>query len=97
MDPATATSRSEEEREALAAAARESMRHQILDLLAKRELLDGDELEACPRCGERLIVVSQQATWVRNRDTRERICAPCGTELALLDLMGPSHDIGGEG
>jgi DNA-directed RNA polymerase subunit RPC12/RpoP len=97
MDPATTTSRSHEEREALAGAARESMRRQTLDLLEKRHLLDSDELEACPRCGERLIVVSQQATWIRDRASRERICAPCGTELALLDLMGPSHDIGGEG
>jgi hypothetical protein len=73
------------------------MRHQILDLLEKRGCLDSPELEACPRCGDRLIVISQQATWVKDRETGQRICAPCGTEKALLDLMGLSYELGGEG
>jgi uncharacterized protein with PIN domain len=97
MDPATIVSRSQEEQEALASAARESMRRQILDLLATRGCLDSPDLQACPRCGERLILVAQQATWVKNRETGDRICAPCGTEKALLDLMAPAYELGGEG
>lgn len=94
---ATITSRTQEEQEALASAARESMRHQVLDLLSKRGCLDSPELLACPRCGERMILVSQQATWVKDRETGQRICAPCGTEKALLDLMAPAFELGGEG
>ena len=95
MDP-TMVERTQAEQEALAAAARESMRRQVLELLRTRNLLDSPDLEDCPRCGERLIIVAQAATWVRDTKTRERICAPCGTEQALLGLLFPD-EIGGEG
>lgn len=98
MDPAAMMERTQAEQEALASAARESMRRQIIELLKSRDLLESPELEACPRCGERLIIISQAATWVRDRKARERICAACGTEQAVLDLMLPGGDeIGGEG
>lgn len=97
MDPGTAISRTQEEQEALAGAAREAMRHQILELLDKRGLAGSADLIACSRCGERTISLAQAATWVKDRATKQRICAACGTEQALLDALTPSHEIGGEG
>jgi uncharacterized protein with PIN domain len=97
MEPGVLIERSVEEQEAFAAAARESKRRQILDLLRSRGLLSSPELEACPRCGERLIIPSQQATWVKDRATKQKVCAPCGTEMALAQIMGGDHEIGGEG
>jgi uncharacterized protein with PIN domain len=96
MDQAAMIERTEAEQEALASAARESMRRQIVELLRMRDLLGSPELEACPRCGDCLIIVSQAATWVRDPKTRERVCAPCGTEQAILGLLFPD-EIGGEG
>ena len=98
MEPATLISRSQEEQEALAAAARASTRKQIWDLLVSRGLTDSPDLQACPRCGDRIIIISQAATWVRDRKSKQPICAPCGTEIALMQIMQPGGDeIGGEG
>ncbi len=96
MDHAAMVERTEAEQEALASAARESMRRQIVELLRTRDLLGSPELEPCPRCGDTLILVAQAATWVRDTKTRDRICAPCGTEQAILGLLFPD-EIGGEG
>lgn len=98
MDPDVMTERSLEEQEALAAAARESMRRQVVEMLRQRNLLDSPELSSCPRCGDPIIILSQPATWVKDRTSGQRICAPCGTEMALLNLMQPGGDeVGGEG
>ena len=98
MEPATLISRSQDEQEALAAAARESTRKQIWELLVTRGLTDSPELTACPRCGDRIVIISQAATWVRDRKSKQAICAPCGTEIALMAIMQSGGDeIGGEG
>ncbi len=86
-----------EEQETFAAAARDSTRRQVAEMLAERDLALSGDLEPCPRCGERVILALQPGTWTRERVSSRRICSPCGTELSLLELMRPDAEIGGEG
>ncbi|MCA1833645.1 MAG: hypothetical protein ABR548_13455 [Actinomycetota bacterium] len=97
MEPGVLIERSLEEQEAFALAARESMRRQIMELLKSRGLLGSSDLLICPRCGDRTIILSQQATWVKDKASKNRLCAPCGTEIAVASIMGTSDEIGGEG
>lgn len=86
-----------EDPRALAGAAREAMRAQVLNGLERHGLLDSAGLEACPECGERIIHESLRLSYAKDRSLNARVCAPCGTERAVLDLTLPTCiDLGGE-
>lgn len=78
-------------------AVRETFRKQVIDLLRDRGLDRSPDLQACPRCGDRIILLEQPATYGLDRRTRARICAACRAEQDYLQIAAPDADIGGEG
>ena len=85
--------------EAVGAAVRDYMRTHALELLQRKGLADSHELEVCPRCGERTIHPSVQATYSVDRRDQSRVCAACGAVGDVMKIMLPRFeiDIGGEG
>lgn len=92
------TTVSPEEQRSLAGAVRATVRNQTIDLLQRRGLLaeTGDLLE-CPKCGDRVILLDQPATFVFDREGKTRICSACGAERDFIHMFRPDADIGGEG
>lgn len=78
-------------------AVRETFRKQVIDLLHERGLSGSPDLLACPRCGDKIILLEQRATYGLDRATRSRICAACRAEQDYLFIQAPDADIGGEG
>jgi hypothetical protein len=83
------------EQEALARAVRATVHDQIIDLLERRGLISSDDLVQCPRCGDRVILLDQPATFAI--DAGSRICAACRAESDFIRIVLPEDDIGGEG
>ena len=81
----------------LAAAVRESVHRQIVEILERRGLTRSPDLIACPTCGDRVILLDIPSTYVFDRDEKTRICAACGAERDLVHLVRPDADVGGEG
>lgn len=83
--------------ESFGRAAREAVRAQVRTELERRGLKDSPDLEACPRCGDRIIHRDVASTYVKDRALDSLICAPCGTEQSVLRMVLPDVlDIGGE-
>ena len=97
--PARFTSAEQEgpELASLARAVRASIRSQVVDLLERHGLLHRSDLERCPVCGDKVIVLEQPGTFVYDRAHDRRICAACGAERDLLVILDPVVEIGGEG
>ena len=81
----------------LARAVRASIRSQVIDLLDRHGLLHKPDLQRCPVCGDKVIVLEQPGTFVYDRARDRRICAACGAERDLLVILDPVVEIGGEG
>ena len=81
----------------LARAVRASIRSQVVDLLDRHGLLHRKDVERCPSCGDKVIVLEQPGTYVYDPDNDRKICSACGAERDLLVIMDPVVDIGGEG
>lgn len=83
--------------EGLGRAAREGMRSLVLTELERAGLTGSSELQACPKCGEKLIHSSVPRSYVKDRALGLLICAPCGTERSVLHMVLPNvQDTGGE-
>jgi DNA-directed RNA polymerase subunit RPC12/RpoP len=85
------------EQAGLARAVRASIRSQVIDLLDRHGLLNKDDVQRCPSCGDKVIVLEQPGTFVYDRARDRRICAACGAERDLLVILDPVVEIGGEG
>jgi DNA-directed RNA polymerase subunit RPC12/RpoP len=85
------------EQAGLARAVRASIRSQVIDLLDRHGLLHKSDLQRCPVCGDKVIVLEQPGTFVYDRARDRRICAACGAERDLLVILDPVVEIGGEG
>ena len=85
------------EQAGLARAVRASIRSQVIDLLDRRGLLHKGDLQRCPICGDKVIVLEQPGTFVYDGARDRRICAACGAERDLLVILDPVVEIGGEG
>lgn len=86
----------EEQRSTMASAVRETLRAQVIELLERRGLAGSPDLVECPRCGDRIILLDQPATFAIDKADRSRICAACGGEADFLAMIAPEADIGGE-
>lgn len=85
------------DQERLARAVRASIRSQVIDLLDRHGLLHKKDVERCPSCSDKVIVLEQPSTYVYDRAQDRRICAACGAERDLVVILDPVVDIGGEG
>jgi len=81
----------------LARAVRATIRSQVVDLLDRHGLLNKRDVQRCPSCGDKVIVLEQPATYVYDRANDRKICAACGAERDLVVILDPVVDIGGEG
>ena len=81
----------------LARAVRATIRSQVIDLLDRHGLLNKKEVERCPSCGDKVIVLEQPGTYVYDRVNDRKICSACGAERDLVVMLDPVVDIGGEG
>lgn len=81
----------------LARAVRASIRSQVVDLLDRHGLLNRKDVQRCPSCGDKVIVLEQPGTYVYDPANDRRICSACGAERDLLVILDPVVDIGGEG
>ena len=81
----------------LARAVRASIRSQVIELLDRHGLLHKKDVQRCPSCGDKVIVLEQPSTYVYDRMKDQRICAACGAERDLVVILDPLVDIGGEG
>jgi len=81
----------------LARAVRASIRSQVIDLLDRHGLLNKADVQRCPSCGDKVIVLEQPGTFVYDRAADRRICTACGAERDLLVILDPAVEIGGEG
>lgn len=86
---------STDEQEALARAVRASVHDQIIDLLERRGLISSDDLIQCPRCGDKVILLDQPATFSLSEGSR--ICAACRAERDFIRIVHPDDEVGGEG
>jgi hypothetical protein len=84
-----------EEEPQLQEAVRESVHRQIVVLLERRGVTKSPDLLRCPICGDRVILLDLPSTFVLHEG--DRICAPCGAERDLINVVHPEADIGGEG
>ncbi len=87
---------SPDEQGQLKEAVRETIRQQVLQIVATRGAVDADAVH-CPNCGERVLFLDQPATFVFDKDSQENICAACGAERDFVKLFRHEADIGGEG
>lgn len=78
-------------------AVRETFRRQVLDLLAERGLASSPDLRECPRCGDRIILLDQPATFAPDRASKARICTACRAEQDFRAIVAPDMEHGGEG
>jgi DNA-directed RNA polymerase subunit RPC12/RpoP len=85
------------EQAGLARAVRASIRSQVIDLLDRHGLLNKADVQRCPSCGDKVIVLEQPGTFVYDRARDRRICAACGAERDLHVILDPDEEIGGEG
>jgi hypothetical protein len=83
--------------EGIGRAAREGMKTLVLAELERAGVAGSAELEACPRCGDKIIHPSVSASYMKDRALGTLICAPCGTERSVLHMVLPDVlDVGGE-
>ena len=85
------------EQAGLARAVRASIRGQVIDLLGRHGLLNKADLQRCPMCGDKVIVLEQPGTFVYDAARDQKICAACGAERDLHVILDPVVEIGGEG
>ncbi|HEV2686671.1 MAG TPA: hypothetical protein VGW79_08535 [Actinomycetota bacterium] len=81
----------------LARAVRATIRSQVIDLLDRHGLLHKKDVQRCPSCGDKVIVLEQPGTYVYDRASDQKICSACGAERDLVIMLDPVVDIGGEG
>ena len=81
----------------LARAVRATIRSQVIDLLDRHGLLHKKDVQQCPSCGDKVIVLEQPGTYVYDRANDRKICSACGAERDLVVMLDPVVDIGGEG
>ena len=85
-----------EEEDKLAVAVRESVRRQVTAMLRRRGIRL-DDADACPSCGDRIIVLDEPPTFAFDLDEQQRICLACEAEREFIRMVRPPADIGGEG